>query len=98
MSRFDVQTKIMKWGTPEEIERRRRIRLSLWAYAYEFKHRSLVPDHQFDFESYMLDKRVTTNRPDLDFFFVCYFDPCTGIWIHQHPELSKIASLYERIY
>ena len=87
-----------QWGSPQEKETKRRINLAVWAYAYEFDHKSLAPDHTFDFESYCVNLTITTNRPDLDAWFVQNFNPCTGMWIHNHPELDKIKSLYERHY
>lgn len=79
-------------------ETRRRIKLSIWAYAYEFRAHSIVPDAQFDVESYCVDLRVDTRRPDLDFWFRAEFEPATGMWIRKHPELHRIAELYERYY
>lgn len=86
------------WGTPQEVERRRRIIVSVWAYAYEFCANSIVPDHVFDAECYMLAAglRVDTDRPDLDYWFRGAFDPSTGMWVHKHPEIDKIRQLYER--
>lgn len=86
------------WGTQKEIETRRRIRLAAWAYAYEYRADSLVPDYVFDFESRCVDLNIRTDKPDLDIFFVIHFDPSTGSWIHYHPELEKVAQLYERHY
>lgn len=84
--------------TPLEIETRRRILLAIWAYAYEFHNHSIVSDSVFDLESYQVNLQMQTNRPDLDFWFVCNFHPCTGMWIHKHPELSRIATLYKENY
>lgn len=74
--------------------------VSVWAYAYEIANppRSLVPDHVFDAECYMLaaNIRIDTDRLDLDYWFRGAFDPSTGMWIHKHPELDKIRQLYER--
>lgn len=82
------------WGIPKEVETRRRIRLSIWAYAYESKNVSLVPDGLFDPESMMVDLTMMTDRPDLDAWFRKEFEPCTGMWIHKHPELDRIEELY----
>lgn len=79
-------------------ETRRRIKLSVWAYAYEVRNIALVNDGLYDFQSSLVDLSKSTNRPDLDFWFNCNFDPCTGIWIHKHPELDKIINLFERYY
>lgn len=85
--------------TPSEIEKRRRIWLSVCAYAYEFRAESLIPDHIFDAESYMLaaNLRIDTDRLDLDYWFRGSFEPSTGMWIHNHPERDKIGQLYERL-
>ena len=86
------------WGTPKEVETRRRIIVSVWAYAYEFCANSIVPDHIFDAECYLLAAglHIDTDRMDLDYWFRGMFDPSTGLWIHKHPELDKISKLYER--
>lgn len=84
--------------TPKEIETRRRIRLSIWAYAYEFDSNSIVSDAVFDFESLSVDLSISTDRMDMDFWFHGCFEPCTGMWIHKHPEIDRIKELYERFY
>lgn len=85
------------WGNPVEVERRRRIRLSLWAYAYELQNVSLVSDHVFDEAAKLVDPSVSTGRPTLDQFFRTEFHPDTGMWIRQHPELLKVAALYRKV-
>ena len=85
---------LFKWGTPVEVERRRRIRLTLWAYAYEIEDRPLVPDHVFDAEAGKSDTSINTGHLD-DWWRTC-FNPSTGIWVHMHPELQKVRSLYDR--
>lgn len=88
----------MIWGTPVEIETRRRIRLAVWSYAYEFENVSLVSDGTFDVESYLVNLKQPTNRPGLDFWFQIHFQPATGLWVHHHPELDKIKNVYNRFY
>jgi len=88
----------MTWGTPKEIETRRRILLSIWAYAYEEMSHGIVSDAIYDVESYQVDLNIRTDRPDMDIWFVCNFQPWTGTWIHGHPELDKIVVLYLRHY
>ena len=88
----------MTWGTPQEIETRRRIRLSVWAYAYEFENETIVSDAKYDVESFQVNLNIETGRLDLDFWFRAMFTPDTGIWIHKHPELVKVRQLYERWY
>jgi len=87
-----------KWGTPKEIETRRRILLSVWAYAYEQMDHSIVTDAIYDVESYQVNLNIRTDRPDMDMFFVLNFQPHTGMWIGAHPELDKIIVIYRRWY
>ena len=85
---------LFKWGTPVEVERRRRIRLTLWAYAYEVQDRPLVADHTFDAEARKSDPSIDTGHLD-DWWRAC-FNPSTGIWVHMHPELQRVKALYDR--
>lgn len=83
--------------TELETERRNRIRLSVFAYAYEFENVSLVTDGEFDALAKRIDVFTKTGNPVLDDFFQRKFDPNTGVWIWDHPELEKVADLYERL-
>ena len=80
----------------EEI--RRRIKLSVAAYAYEVHDDSVMSDGEFDQQSLLVDTSVSTGNRKLDNFFKKNFDPSTGSWIHKHPEIDKIAELYRRYY
>ena len=77
------------WGAPAEIERRRRIRVAVWAYAYEVFDVSLVSDHRFDTECRLIDTSVLTGKPRLDQWFAAH----TGQWVHKHPDLKHLAAL-----
>lgn len=90
-------TSVSKWGSIEEAERARRIRLALWAYAYEFKSESLVSDAKFDEVAKEIDPAILTGHAILDHFFQTVFSPHTGQWVHSHPELGKLAALYDRL-
>lgn len=79
-------------------ETRNRIKLSVAAYAYEFKDNPIMSDADFDELASKIDTSVSTTNPRLDYFFAKNFQPDTGMWIHKHPELSKIDYLYERYY
>jgi hypothetical protein len=81
------------WGTPAEIERRRRIRVAVWAYAYEVLDVSLVCDHRFDAECKLIDPTVLTGKPRLDQWFAKEFAAHTGQWVHKHPDLKHLAAL-----
>lgn len=82
------------WGSPVEVERRRRILISVWAYAYEYLDTSLVDDHTFDAECYKVNQNFATGNAELDAFFRSHFSPDSGMWVHHHPnktELERIA-------
>ena len=46
------------WGSPVEVERKRRINLALWAYAYEVQDDPLVDDATFDREARLVDPSI----------------------------------------
>lgn len=88
----------MTWGSDIEIERRRRILLSVAAYSYEFEDDSIITDGEFDRLALSIDPSISTGHKKLDKFFKNKFDPSTGQWIHDHPERSQVRALYLRMY
>lgn len=89
---------IIPYGTQIEVERRNRIRLSVAAFAYEIVGESIMTDAEFDRLALSIRPQIMTGRINLDAFFLGRFSPDTGMWIHQHPELSKVRDLYYRRY
>lgn len=89
----------MSWGSPAELETKLRMQLSAAAYAYEFEpdEPPLCSDGEFDEACKMVNLTIETSRPDLDAYFKEHFDPSTGVWIHNHPELDKVREYVERI-
>lgn len=81
--------------TPVERQRWLRIRLAIAAYAYELRADSIMTDAEFDSLSLEVDTSVKTGRRKLDNFFAKHFSPDTGGWVHHHPELRKVAALYD---
>lgn len=79
-------------------EIRNRIRLSIYAYAYEIKNESLISDGEFDKMALEIEPDIMTSNEKLDKFFFEEFNPSTGQWIHKHPELEKVAKLYDKYY
>lgn len=78
----------------------RRIQVSVWAYAYEIKNESLVPDHDYDQTCLLINKDMSTsyegrNNTDIDRWFRNNFDPSTGMWIRNHPNLEGIERYYQ---
>jgi hypothetical protein len=84
------------WGSPTEIEVRRRIQVAVGAYAYEVVNRPIISDHEWDRMAQSINTRMGTNHPIIDEFFATQFSPMTGMWIHDHPELEGISRIYHR--
>lgn len=80
-----------------ELERRRRICVSVWAYAYELRNVSLVKDHTFDMCARLIDVWTSTGNKKMDQWFLKNFDPNTGMWIRHHPELFRIEQIFEQV-
>lgn len=87
-----------RWNLPIEVETRRRILISVASYAYEIKDTPIMGDRTWDMIAQSIQPRVGTCHPQLDEFFITKFSPMTGMWIHDHPELDKIARLYANYY
>lgn len=82
------------WYWPEtQDERRRRIRVSVFAYAYEVLGRPLVPDNVFDELARSVRPFLFTHHPVMDAFFRTEFRPYTGAWVWRHPEKSRLAGI-----
>ncbi len=88
----------MHWGSVVEKEIRNRIQICIYAYAYEKENESVISDGEFDKLCLDIDPQLDTGNKKLDNFFRSEFDPSTGQWIYKHPELHKIAELYENYY
>ena len=80
------------------IETKNRIRLSVYAYAYEFMNDSLVDDGKFDKLSQQIKPTATTGNKRMDEFFSKEFIADSGMWIRKHPELDRVKELYENFY
>lgn len=78
-------------------ETRRRIRLSVAAWAYEIHDDPVMSDADFDALSRQVDLSISTARPDLDEWFRAAFDPNTGVWVHGHPEAGRLEALYRSL-
>ena len=79
-------------------EIKNRIRLSVYAYAYEFMNDSLVDDAEFDRLSQEIDLTITTGNEEMDSFFAREFIADSGMWIRKHPNLERVKELYENFY
>lgn len=79
-------------------EIRNRIKLSVAAYAYEFKGDSIMTDHEYDELSLKINPNEETGNDVMDKFFKTQFQPDTGMWIRSHPEIKKLEYLYKKYY
>ena len=86
------------WGSPVERERRNRIRVAVYAYAYELRDEALISDAEYDVLARSINPAMETGNHALDHFFATRYCADTGQWIHEHPELDKIARIYSRYY
>lgn len=76
-------------------EKKKRILISLWAYAYEIEDAPMVSDAEYDKLSTEIDPSITTGNEVLDKFFKEEFSPNTGMWVRKHPKLHKLKRLYK---
>ena len=79
-------------------EIRNRIKLSVAAYAYEFKGDSIMTDHEYDELSRKINPSEETGNDMMDKFFKTQFQPDTGMWVRCHPEVKKLDYLYKKYY
>lgn len=79
-------------------EIRNRIRLAVAAYAYEIEADPIMSDDEFDKLAESIRPRELTGAPILDLFFLESFEPHTGSWVHDHPDLAGLARLYQTHY
>ena len=87
-----------KWGSPVEIEIRKRIHLSVAAYAYEYENVSIISDGEYDRKSLEVQPKLKTGHARMDRFFKNNFDANTGQWVRHHPDLLKIKKIYNDYY
>lgn len=86
----------LTWGTPVERERRNRIRIAVFAYAYEVMNVSLVSDAEYDRLARSINTSVPTGNVLMDHFFKTHYSQDTGLWVHRHPRLSDLDRLYRK--
>ena len=79
-------------------EIRNRILVSVAAYAYEYLNAPIMSDSDFDALAQQIDVTQDTGNKKLDDFFKNNFNADTGLWIHKHPEKSKLKYLYDNYY
>lgn len=83
--------------TAAQIETRKRILVAVAAYAYEMRNVSIMSDAEFDSLARSIDLKIATGRIEMDIWFMCNFNPSTGMWIWNHPDLKGIERIYNAI-
>ena len=78
-------------------EKQKRMKAALAACTYEMYNHSIMSDSEFDQLCMSIDTSVGTDRPDLDEWFRKEFDPCTGSWVHCHPDLPRLRQIAEAL-
>ena len=73
--------------------RRGRIRISVFACAYEMYDTSLLSDTEYDKLALSIDTTTRTDNTLMDDFFRDEYRPYTGSWVYNHPELGKLRLL-----
>jgi len=84
-----------KWGTPVEVERRRRIMVAAAAWAYERHSDPIMTDEEFDRECAAIDLTVDTGNAAMDAWFRANFSPHTGQWVNSHPNKAGLERIYQ---
>ena len=85
--------------TPEiNQEIKNRIKLSIAAYAYEYKSDPIMSDDDFDQLALKINPQENTGNIKLDNFFRKHFAADTGLWVRKHPELNKLEWLYNEYF
>jgi len=93
---METATPSRKWGQPYEVEKRRRIQLTVMAYAYEFMDDPIVDDNTYDWLARKVDIHQETGNLILDAFFFLHYSPMTGMWVRDHPDLPAVERAYRR--
>ena len=79
------------------LETQLRIRVAVYAWAYEVHDDPLVSDAVFDHTARKVDLERSTSRPDIDEWFRNNFNPSTGVWVRSHPEPEGLERIYRML-
>lgn len=74
-------------------QKKLRIRVAIFAHAYEYYSVSFIDDFEYDALAKAVDLSVPTDRPDLDEWFRENYQEYTGSWVGAHPELLNIDGI-----
>lgn len=83
--------------TPAEVERARRIRIAVLAYAYEIMDDPIVSDEEYDHLAQQIDLTASTGHHEMDRWFLANYSPSTGMWVRNHPGILGLNRIYKSI-
>jgi hypothetical protein len=72
----------------EEI--RNRTQVAAAAYAYEVLNDPIMSDAAYDALALKIRPEVKTGNDTFDNFFATKYNPNTGSWVHQHPDIGSL--------
>lgn len=79
-------------------EIRNRIRVAVAAYAYEVENLPIISDAEFDELAKSIRPWIATGDARMDWFFLTEFSPHTGVWVHRHPGIEGLRSIFRRYH
>lgn len=74
----------------------RRKQIAAVTFGIEVRGLSLMTEYDWDRAAQHITPQMGTCHPLLDEFFVMRFSPMTTGWIHDHPELDRVAATFDR--
>ena len=84
--------------TASEIEKRKRIRVAVAAYTYEFCSTSIMSDAEYDALARSINLKQGTGDARMDKWFKKHFAHHTGMWVRNHPDPQGLANIALRVY
>jgi len=74
----------------------RRKVLASTTFGIELRGLSVILEEDWDKSAQRVQRGMGTCHPLLDEFFATRFTPMSTSWIHHHPELDKVAAMFDR--
>lgn len=77
-----------------------RIEVTIAAYAYEFLNESFLTDFEYDelCKKVKENIHIKTGNKKWDKWFIKNFNADSGMWVHNHPDKSRLKFLYNEYY
>lgn len=94
---MDRENNLMSLTDNQVLQKRKRINVALWSYAYEVMDDPLVSDSVYDSACKEIDASIPTDNIEMDGFFRGEFNPSTGMWIYKHPNIDGLRQIYSKL-